>query len=127
MIQFDELQIKNSKGSDKNKVFEASEMSLDELTSTLFQPVVRYCQGDEMLKNFAAEPHLDKENKARFLAQNGKTWPFLAFPQCRNLPKEHHFSGRFLIFSGKLGGLFLHFNHTYIPHFRKIEVIFHVD
>eukprot|EP00438_Fugacium_kawagutii_P017240 Skav227378 [mRNA] locus=scaffold1390:63767:73259:- [translate_table: standard] len=24
----------------------------------------RYCQGDEMLKNFAAEPHLDKENKA---------------------------------------------------------------
>ena len=23
----------------------------------------RYCQGDEMLKNFAAEPHLDKENK----------------------------------------------------------------
>ena len=26
----------------------------------------RYCQGDEMLKNFAAEPHLDKENKALF-------------------------------------------------------------
>ena len=45
---------------------------LDELTSTLFQPVVRYCQGDEMLKNFAAEPHLNKENKARFLAQKRK-------------------------------------------------------
>jgi hypothetical protein len=28
-------------------------------------PDLRYCQGDEMLKNFAAEPHLDKENKAR--------------------------------------------------------------
>ncbi|CAL1150695.1 unnamed protein product, partial [Cladocopium goreaui] len=27
--------------------------------------LTRYCQGDEMLKNFAAEPHLDKENKAR--------------------------------------------------------------
>ncbi|CAK9072003.1 Peptidyl-prolyl cis-trans isomerase D (PPIase D) (40 kDa peptidyl-prolyl cis-trans isomerase) (Cyclophilin-40) (CYP-40) (Cyclophilin-related protein) (Estrogen receptor-binding cyclophilin) (Rotamase D) [Durusdinium trenchii] len=25
--------------------------------------LTRYCQGDEMLKNFAAEPHLDKENK----------------------------------------------------------------
>eukprot|EP00933_Yihiella_yeosuensis_P051066 TRINITY_DN48906_c0_g1_i1.p1 TRINITY_DN48906_c0_g1~~TRINITY_DN48906_c0_g1_i1.p1 ORF type:complete len:502 (-),score=149.80 TRINITY_DN48906_c0_g1_i1:192-1697(-) len=25
--------------------------------------LTRYCQGDEMLKNFAAEPHLEKENK----------------------------------------------------------------
>jgi len=25
--------------------------------------LTRYCQGDEMLKNFAAEPHLNKENK----------------------------------------------------------------
>eukprot|EP00442_Polarella_glacialis_P002761 CAMPEP_0115082576 /NCGR_PEP_ID=MMETSP0227-20121206/19991_1 /TAXON_ID=89957 /ORGANISM="Polarella glacialis, Strain CCMP 1383" /LENGTH=523 /DNA_ID=CAMNT_0002470707 /DNA_START=63 /DNA_END=1634 /DNA_ORIENTATION=- len=25
--------------------------------------LTRYCQGDEMLKNFAAEPHLSKENK----------------------------------------------------------------
>jgi len=25
--------------------------------------LTRYCQGDEMLKNFAAEPHLQKENK----------------------------------------------------------------
>ena len=81
---------------------------------TLFQPVDnRYCQGDEMLKNFAAEPHLDKENKARFLwpqktEKNAGPCFFFCVFRMSKLPKEHNFSGAFL---GSVA-LFFCFTHT---------------
>ena len=95
---------------------------------TLSQPVDnRYCQGDEMLKNFAAEPHLDKENKARFLwPKNAKinAGPFFFFVcvfRMSKLPKEHNFSGAFL---GPVA-LFFCFTHTCTTWKGSLPLVYH--